>query len=80
MPSVAVDVNVTNGGVVVDLLKARPVRLIPSGHAGVVFAGDVFPLRKGNFIRLEDERFSRSECSRYVPLSQPIPYFDEVAL
>jgi hypothetical protein len=80
MPSVAVDVNVTNGGVVVDLLKARPVRLIPSGHAGVVFAGDVFPLRKGNLIRLEDERFSRSECSRYVPISQPIPYFDEVAL
>ena len=41
MPSVAVDVSVTNGGVVVDLLKARPVRLIPSGHAGVVFAGSI---------------------------------------
>jgi hypothetical protein len=75
MRTVSLDVEVTTSGAIVELLKSRPVRLLPSGYAGVVFAGRVFPLRGGNRILLEDESFSRSECTKYLPIGDPVPYF-----
>lgn len=74
MPSVKVDVTVIADGATVDRLKSRPVRRIPSGHGGVVFAGEVFPLHDGNVIDLADERYSKAECSSFFRFGQQVSY------
>ena len=66
--------NVLSDGTVVDVLRARPIRVLPSGRAGVVFAGEVFPLRAGNAIDLDDERYNKADCAKFVSLGQRIPY------
>jgi hypothetical protein len=50
------------------------VRLMPSGYAGVVFDGVVYPLHRGDLIRLEDEPVDKTLCNRFVPNGSQIPY------
>jgi len=47
---------------------------MPSGYAGVVFDGVVYPLHRGDLIRLEDEPVDKTLCNRFVPNGSQIPY------
>lgn len=74
MPSVKVNATVHSDGAVVDVLKARPVRLIPTGEAGVVYGSRVFPLYAGNVIDLADESYEKAECASFLNAGREIPY------
>lgn len=74
MPSAKVDVAVRSDGNVVEVLRRRPVRVLPTGTAGVVYAGEVFPLYAGDTINLGDRSYSKAECNSFVRAGQPIPY------
>lgn len=74
MALTTVDVRVLNCGTVVATLADRPVRILPTGYAGAVFRGLVYPLYAGDFIDLDDEPFSKDSCSGFVTRGCPIPY------
>jgi len=74
MGSAKVDVRVMSQGRELDVATSRPVRLIGSELAGVVYAGAVFPLRQGNVIDLSDESYTKESCNAFVEDLQPIPY------
>lgn len=56
-----VDVDAFAGGELVATLAGRPVRILPTCFAGVVYRRLVFPLDEGDFITLDDEPFELSE-------------------
>jgi hypothetical protein len=75
MSSASVDVTVRSAGTVVDGLVSRPVRLLPTGHAGVVYGGVVYPLRTSNVIDLEDDAYDKFDCGHFVESgTSSIPY------
>ena len=79
MASRKVDVAGYAGDSVMARLEARPVRLMPSGHAGVVHDGVVYTLYRGDFIALEDQPVEKDGCARFVSVGMPIPYAEEQA-
>lgn len=70
----SVDVSVRRGGKVIDSLPRRPIRVMSSGDAGVVYGGMVFPLHRGNFIDVQEESSSKGSCLGYVEQDESIPY------
>lgn len=74
MPSEKVDVNVRSDGDVLEVLRRRPVRILPTGDAGVVYAGEVFPLYPGDTIDLADTPYDKYDCNAFVVAGRPIPY------
>lgn len=74
MSSEKVDVNVRSDGSVVEVLRRRPVRLLPTGDAGVVYAGEVFPLYVGDIIDLSDKPYDKFDCNDFVGAGRPVPY------
>ncbi|BBX24032.1 hypothetical protein MTER_34430 [Mycolicibacter terrae] len=58
----------------VTTLQRRPVRLMPSGSAGVVYQGAVYPLYTGDIIRLEDDPLDKEACGGFVTGRGRIPY------
>ena len=64
---------------IVAVLADRPIRLTPTGTAGVVYQGMVYPLCPGNFITLDDEPFDKSECPDFVANGRRIPYAELTA-
>lgn len=69
-----VDVSVYDGEDFVATLTARPVRLMPSGCAGVVYRGVVYPLYEGDVIRTQDSPVGKDVCTVFAPGHAPIPY------
>lgn len=69
-----VDVSVYDGEDIVATLSARPVRLMPSGCAGVVHRGLVYPLYAGDVIRTQDPPVAKDACTVFAPAYAPIPY------
>jgi hypothetical protein len=69
---------ITRGSMVLEQVSERPVRVLPDGRSGVVYAGDVYPLRKstllGDHIDLNDEVVAKSECMAFVSVDEPIVY------
>jgi hypothetical protein len=55
-----------------------PVRLLPNGRAGIVYAGKVFPLLSGNRIDLSAAAADKSKCSRFLAPGQAMPYTEVV--
>ncbi|WP_148571888.1 hypothetical protein [Nocardioides caldifontis] len=74
MGSAKVDVAVLSHGKRIDTLVSRPVRLTPSGHGGVVYAGDVYPLRADNSIEVTGASYDKTSCSSFVDAGEPVPY------
>lgn len=74
MASAKLDVSVRSDGRTVEVLQRRPVRVLPTGAAGVVYGGDVFPLHSGDFIDLADRPYHKADCYKFVPPDGPIPY------
>jgi hypothetical protein len=74
MSSAKVTVTVRSRAKVVDGPFSRPVRLTPTGHAGVVYAGEVYPLHASNVIDLEDAAYSKYECDEFVEPGTRMPY------
>jgi hypothetical protein len=69
-----VEVVVFSGDRQVDGPLARPVRRLPTGRAGIVYGGEVYPLHAGDRIELTDPTFDKSACATYVERGAPIPY------
>ena len=74
MPSQKVDVNVRSDGDVLEVLRRRPVRVLPTGEAGVVYAGEVFPLYFGDVIDLADKPYDKYDCNEFVATGRAVPY------
>ena len=72
--SQVVDVIVRRGGDEIDTLSKRPVRIMHSGHAGVVYGGVVHPLHKGNFIDVLEPSKPKESCLGYLEVGHVIPY------
>lgn len=66
---------VRNAGQLVDgPLLDRPVRKLPSGVAGVVYLGAVYPLYAGDVIDLRDKPFDKQDCSGFVGAADTLRY------
>jgi len=75
MSSAKVNVIVYDGARRVETLPDRPVRLMPDQRdAGIVYAGDVYPLYSDNSISLNDRPAKKALCYRFVAPSAKIPY------
>lgn len=75
MSSRKVTAQVRRGGAVVDTALDRPVRRMPNGVSGVVFAGDVYPLRQdssGLFVSLDDEPADKLQCGVFLDVTQDL--------
>ncbi len=69
-----VDVEVFDGDETIDVAHDRPVRLMPSGKAAIVYRERVYPLYEGNIIHLEDLPLDMELCQRFVAWDEPVPY------
>ena len=69
-----VDVEVFDGDETVDVAHDRPVRLMPSGKAAIVYRERVYPLYEGNVIHLEDLPLDMELCQRFLAWDEPVPY------
>ncbi|HEY4753338.1 MAG TPA: hypothetical protein VIH37_08640, partial [Candidatus Limnocylindrales bacterium] len=79
MSSLKVTVNVWRRGVVVDFATERPVRRLPDGVSGVVYGGDVYPLRRrdgGSAIDLGDAGIPKERCASFVALTESLVFLD----
>lgn len=68
---------VRRAGARVDVAESRPVRVCPDGTSGVVYAGDVYSLRKdldGEYISLEDATFAKERCSQFLRVEEARVY------
>lgn len=74
MGSQQVAVRVYDGARLVDGPLDRPVRILPNGFAGVVYAGEVYPLHPDDRIDLHDTTFQKHACSGFVTSGQGVPY------
>lgn len=74
MSSAKRDVDVYDGSRHIERLAKRPVRLMPNNHAGIVYAGQVYPLKVGNRIDLADAPVKKALCTDFVMPSASIPY------
>ena len=69
-----VHVVVDQDGEIVDGPLTRPVRLLPTGVAGVVYGGEVYALYEGSVIILGDQTYDRDDCPSFVGEQSPIPF------
>jgi hypothetical protein len=67
-------VRVLDSGVEVESSVRRPVRLTPDGHAGVAYAGSVYPLHVGDVIDLAGPSWELADCDRFLFAGTEIPY------
>lgn len=77
MASRKITVPVRRAGAIVDTALDRPVRRMPEGISGVVYAGDVYPLRRddaGSFVTLDDEPWTKSACDSFVTTAEDLVY------
>lgn len=74
MSSAKLNVSVYDGHRIVETLPARPIRLTPDGRAGVVYAGEVYPLYSDNSISLDAKPVKKSLCYSFVAPGADIPY------
>jgi hypothetical protein len=70
----SVDVIVRRGGNEIDSLARRPVRIMSSGDAGVVYGGVVHPLHEGDYIDILEEAEPKDSCLGFVETGDSIPY------
>lgn len=77
MASKVVDAGVFDGDEFVANAAGRPLWLMPSGVAGIVYKGCVYPLYEGDYIDLADDSVSKNECSGFVSADSEIPYAPE---
>lgn len=69
-----VNVRVLNGSREIATAESRPVRILPSGRAGVVYGGEVYPLYQDDRIQISDLTFDKYDCTSFVRPGDPIPY------
>src|SRR3954452_20087810 len=74
MSSEQVQITVFSDGRRVDGPMPRPVRLLPSGKAGVVYGGWVYPLHQGAVIELSDTPFAKTDCPGFVTAGAAVPF------
>jgi hypothetical protein len=74
MSSVKLTVSVYDGSRLVETLSDRPVRLTPDGKAGVVYAGEVYPVYSDNSISLGVRPTKKSLCYSFLSPGAKIPY------
>ncbi|WP_460793342.1 hypothetical protein [Nocardioides pacificus] len=74
MSSQQVDVEVFNADRQVDGPLRRPVRLLPTGDAGVVYGGEVYPLYRGNRIDITAPCYDKYDCASFVADGELIPF------
>jgi len=71
-------VKVVNGPSVVDRAIRRPVRLTPDGYAGVVYAGDVYPLFADNVVDVAGPSWELEDCNRFLLGGAAVPFAPRV--
>jgi hypothetical protein len=74
MSSAKLTVSVYDGSRLVETLSDRPVRLTPDGKAGVVYAGEVYPVFSDNSISLDVRPIKKSLCYSFLSPGAKIPY------
>jgi hypothetical protein len=74
MSSAKLTVSVYDGSRLVETLSDRPVRLTPDGKAGVVYAGEVYPVYSDNSIRLDAKPIKKSLCYSFLAAGATVPY------
>jgi hypothetical protein len=74
MSSAKLTVSVYDGSRLVETLSDRPVRLTPDGKAGVVYAGEVYPVYSDNSISLDVRPIKKSLCYSFLSPGAKIPY------
>lgn len=74
MASQQVVVRVVNGDSTVEEAIRRPVRLTPDGHAGVAYAGSVYPLFADSRIDIAGPSWEMADCNRFLFYGAEIPY------
>jgi hypothetical protein len=74
MSSAKLTVSVYDGSRLVETLSDRPVRLTPDGKAGVVYAGEVYPVYSDNSISLDVRPIKKSLCYSFLSPRAKIPY------
>jgi hypothetical protein len=67
-------VRIVDGSSAVDDAIRRPVRLTPDGHAGVVYAGAVYPLFADNVVDISGPSWEVEDCNRFLLAGTAIPY------
>lgn len=67
-------VTVLDHGAEVEAGIRRPVRLTPDGHAGVAYAGSVYPLHTGNVVELNGPSWELADCERFLFAGADVPY------
>ena len=68
------DIEIWHEGACLRTAASKPVRRMPSGASGVVHAGLVYPLRRGDRIDLGDETESKAACPAFVEHETDIVY------
>lgn len=63
----------SRGALFKESLSMRPVRILPTGNAGVVYKKLVYPLYEGDFIDLSDPGTSPDKCP-FISDGRAIPY------
>ncbi len=74
MSSAKLTVKVYDGSLLVETISDRPVRLTPDGKAGVVYAGEVYPVYSDNSISLDARPTNKSLCYSFLTQGAPVPY------
>ena len=72
--SVIVDITIYRGSTKLKEASDKPVRKTPGGTAGVVYGGAVYPLRTNNIINLDDDTFSKADCTEFYEDHEEIEY------
>lgn len=74
MSSAKLTVKVYDGSRLVETISDRPVRLTPDGKAGVVYAGEVYPVYSDNSISLDARPTKKSLCYSFLTQGARVPY------
>ncbi len=69
-----IDIEIWHKGACLRTAASKPVRRMPSGASGVVHAGRVYPLRRGDRIDLGDETEFKNACPAFVEHETDIVY------
>lgn len=67
-------VRVVDGGTPIEKSIRRPVRLTPDGHAGIVYAGAVYPVSKDDVVDIGGASWEVEDCNRFLFSGASIPY------
>ena len=65
---------ITHSGQLVEPNVRRPVRLTPTGFAGGVYGGAVYPLHDGNVVDIAESSWEIADCHRFLFPGNAIPY------